>query len=95
MAVGYVHIILFHKNAKSIERLEDTDMEEMIILKWILKAIRFEGVDCIDMAGNMVKFRKLINPAINFGVVRKTVGSSVITRHVNFIFHGDNQFLCL
>ena len=85
----------FTKNAKWIESLEDTDMEEMIWLKRILKAIRCEGVDCIDMAGNTVKLWKLINPAMTFGVVRKTVGSSAITQHINFIFHGDNPFLCL
>jgi hypothetical protein len=70
-------------------------MKETIILKWILKAIRCEGVDCIDMAGNTVKLWKLINPATKFGVLRKTVGSSAFTLHINFIFHGDNPFLCL
>jgi hypothetical protein len=85
----------FTKNAKPIERLEDTGMEEILTLKCILKAIRCEGVDCIDMTGNTVKLWKLINPTMNFGVVRKTVGFSAITQHINFIFHGYNPFLCI
>ena len=56
-------------------------MGEMIILKWILKAIWCKGVDCTDVAGNRVKFWKLINPAMNFAVVSKTVGASAITAY--------------
>jgi hypothetical protein len=46
-------------------------MGEIIILKWILKAISCESVDCTDVAGNTVKLWKLINPTMNLGVVKK------------------------
>jgi hypothetical protein len=62
-------------------------MGEMIILKWILKAIRCDCVDCTDVAGNTVKFWKLINPAMNFGIVKKTVGSSAKTSYSMEIVH--------
>jgi hypothetical protein len=90
----YAHII-FHKNTKRIEHLGDTDMGEMIILKLVLKAIGCEGVVCTDVAGNTVQLWKLINPAINFGVFRKTWGSSALTQPTDFIFHGASSFLCL
>jgi hypothetical protein len=70
-------------------------MGEMIILKWVLKAIGCEGVDCIDVAGNTVKLWTLIKPTMNFAVLRKTVGSPTITQSINFLFHEASQFLCL
>jgi hypothetical protein len=70
-------------------------MGEMIILKWILEAIRCECVDCIDVARNRVKLWKLINPAMKFAVVNETVGPSAITQHINFLFHEASPFLCL
>ena len=54
MVVGYV-LIFVHKNVKGLESLGDTDMGEMIILKWILKAKGYEDVDCIDVAEYTVK----------------------------------------
>jgi hypothetical protein len=78
-----------------MERLGDIDMGEMIILKWILKAIGCEGENCIDVAGNTVKLWKLINPTMKFGIVRKTVVSSAITQSINFLFYEASAFLCL
>jgi hypothetical protein len=49
-------------------------MGEIIILKWILKPIGCECVYCTGVAGNTMKLRKLINPTMKFGVVRKNSG---------------------
>jgi len=70
-------------------------MGEMIILKWILKAIWCEGENCNDVVGNTVKLWILTNPKVKFGVVRKTVGSSAITQSINFPFHEASPFPCL
>jgi hypothetical protein len=95
MAVGYVLTIFFNKKTKGIESLGDTDTGEMIILKWILKAIGCDGVDCTDVGGNKVKLWKLTNPTMGFGVVGKTMGSSAYTQPINFLFHEASPFLCL
>ena len=95
VCVSWIGTYFFHKNATWIERLGDTDMGEMIILKRILKAIWCEGVECIDVAGNTLNLWTLINPTINFAVLRKTVGPSVITQSINFLFREASPFLCL
>jgi hypothetical protein len=62
-------------------------MREIIILKWALKAIGCEGVVCTDVAGKTVQLWTLINPAINFGVFRKTVGSLALSQRTNFLLY--------
>jgi hypothetical protein len=87
--------ISFFKKSQNEQNIWETNMREMIILKWVLKAIGCGSVVCIDVAGNTVQLCKLINPAINFGVFRKTVGSSALTQPTNFLFDGASPFLCL
>ena len=63
---GEVHTGFWWGNLRNRDHLEDPGVDGRIILKWIFR--KWDGgMDWIDLAQNMDRWRALVNAAMNFG----------------------------
>jgi hypothetical protein len=62
-----MHVGYWWESQKERDHQEDRDVEGLIILKCILRVIRWGGMDWIDLAQNRDEWRALVNTVMNIG----------------------------
>jgi hypothetical protein len=63
-----IHIGFWWEIQKVRNHWEDQDVGGWTILKWILREIRWDGMDSIDLAQEKDKWRALANAVMNLRV---------------------------
>jgi hypothetical protein len=63
-----MHIGYWWESQKVRDHWEDQDIDGWTILKWILREIRWDGVDWIDLAQDRDQWRALVNTVMNIRV---------------------------
>jgi hypothetical protein len=63
-----MHIGYWWQSQKERDHWEDQDVGEWTILEWILREIRWDGVDWMDVAQDRDQCRALLNTVLNLRV---------------------------
>jgi hypothetical protein len=75
------------ENLKTRDQLGNSDVDERIILKFILNKLVYKGMDWIDLALNMCQWRALANTVIN---VRFHEGGEFFDKLGKYYFNKDS-----
>jgi hypothetical protein len=63
-----MHIRYLWEIQKGKDHWEGQDVGRWIVLKWILRDIRWDGMDWIDLAQDRNQWRALVNAVMNLRV---------------------------
>jgi hypothetical protein len=63
-----VHTGISWENTREGHHLEDPDVDERIIFKWIFEKWDGEGMEWIDLAQDRDRWRALVNAVMNLSV---------------------------